>query len=185
MSSSDTEINVIETLEPSSTIYKVVLSEGTELETVLYQKPLSFFGKIELFSILGDAVEKALSDGAVISELLDVPDANSAGIADADVFVKSVAKIVKYAPELLQDIYCISLDVRKGNREFVKGLLDGISDEQGMDILNHFVDQNWDAMTDFFSKQVMPLVNKVSEKVQSRSTSSKPSKVTRPRTRKQ
>lgn len=187
MSEQDTEVNVLETLEPSKTTYRVVLAEGTENETVLYQKPLSFFGKIELFSVLGDAVEKALSEGAAISELLDVPvgGISTSSLGDADVFVKSIARIVKFAPDLLENIYCISLNVRKGDREYVKILLEDIDDDQGMEILNHFIDQNWDAMMDFFSKQVIPLVDKVSSKIQSRSTQSKPSKATRARTRKQ
>ncbi len=60
-----------------------------------------------------------------------------------------------------------------------------MDDEQAVEIMNNFVDQNWDAMTDFFSKQLSPLIGKVSEKLQSQSTPSKPSKASRTRTQKQ
>jgi hypothetical protein len=170
-------IDVLETLEPAAQTYEVILGDR-----VFEQTPLSFFRKIELFSVLADAIDKALSEGALVSEFLeDIPDSSS-NISDSDVFVKAVVKIVKHAPDLLRDITCISLNVKRGEREEVLALLEDIDDEQAMLILNHFVDQNWDAMQDFFSKQMMPLVGKVSEKLQSQSTLSKPSKASRPRT---
>jgi len=177
---SETEtINVVETLEPSAQIYTIILGERT-----FVQSPLTFFRKVELFSVLADAIDKALSEGAVISEFLEEIPENTSDLVEADVFVKAIAKVVKYAPDLLGDIFCISLNVKRNQREEVKELLEEMGDEQSVEIINHFIDQNWDAMMDFFSKQMSPLVAKVSEKVQSRSTSSKPSKVSRVRTQK-
>ena len=175
---SETEvIDVVEILEPSAEVYTVVLGENTYI-----QSPLTFFRKIELFSVLADAIDKALAEGAIISEFLDEIPGSTSDLKEADVFVKAIVKIVRFAPDILSDIFCISLNIKKYERGEVKELLQEIEDEQAMDILNHFVDQNWDAMMDFFSKQMSPLVAKVSEKVQSRSTSSKPSKASPART---
>lgn len=183
---SDTD--VLETLEPSVPVYKVVLAEGTDYEVTLQQRPLSFFGKIELFSVLGEAIEKALSEGATLSELLDVPEntgLDTDSLREADVFIKAIARVVRFVPDLLEDIYCISLSVKRSDREYVKELLREESDEKMMAVANQFVDQNWDAIMDFFSEQVKPMIAKVSSKLESRSTSSKPSKATRARTPKQ
>src|SRR3990170_6090566 len=107
---SEKEIDVIEVLEPSAQIYTVVLAKDTENELVLTQKPLSFFGKIELFSVLGSAIEKALAQGSVISDFLEVPE-NKEGLGEADTFIKAISKIAQVAPDLVGDIFCISFGV--------------------------------------------------------------------------
>lgn len=179
------EPNVVEVLEPSSPDYEVVVGDN-----VYVQKPLSFFGKIELFSVLAETIEKALSEGITISELLDeIPEdtqnikANQ--ITETDILVKGLAKIVKYSPDILKDIFCISLGIKKNQREWFKEELETLDDDDAAKIANQFIDQNWDAIWDFFSKQVSPLIQNVSDKMQSRSTSSKPSKGSRQRTQKQ
>lgn len=175
-----TEVDVIEVLEPAAENFEVSIAGVTYVQT-----PLTFFRKIELFSVLADAVDKALSEGALISELLDeIPDSTT-NLKEADVFVKAIVKVVKYAPDLLSDIFAISLNVPQNSRRSFKEDLETIDDDTAMGILNHFIDQNWDAMMDFFSKQVSPLIAKVSEKVQSPSTSSTPLKGSRRRTAKQ
>lgn len=156
---------------------------------VYIQKPLTFFGKVEFFSVLAEAIERALSEGITLGEILDdIPDSttlSSGSFREADVFIKALAKILRVAPDLLTDIFAISLGVkRNARREFVEALED-ISDEQAVRILDHFIDQNWDAVMDFFKERVTPLIANVSEKLQpSESTSSKPSKVSRQRTAK-
>lgn len=161
---------VVEALEPEVTEVEIVLGEGDD-RLLFTQKPLSFFGKIEFFSVVGKAVEKVLSDGGSLSEILDVPEYDSAeplssSVADADVFVKGFSKLIQHAPEILLDLYCVVLAVPKGQREYVKIRLESeLTDEQGMQVLDTFVDQNWEVLTNFFKKQILPLVDKVSKKV--------------------
>jgi len=177
---SETEtLDVIETLEPSAQSYEIIIGDTTFTQT-----PLSFFRKIELFSVLADAIDKALSEGAVISELLDDMPGDTSDLKEADLFIKTIAKVIKYAPDLLGDIFCISLNIKRDEREYAKELFEVMDDETAGKIMNNFVEQNWDAMMDFFSKQVSPLMSKVSEKVQSRSMQSTPSKTSRRRTAK-
>jgi hypothetical protein len=187
---SEKEVDVIEVLEPSDKFNVVTLNEGTPFVRTYEQKPLSFFGKIELFSVLADAIEKAMSEGATIGELLEelpsnTADISAAEVAETDVLVRAIAKIVKFAPDILEDVFCISLGVKRNERDMAKEGLRELDDEEAMKILNTFIDQNWEAMMDFFGKQVMPLIQNVSGKLQSRSTSSTPSKASRQRTPKQ
>lgn len=180
----------IEVLEPSAQNLIIVLGKGTENEITFVQEPLSFFGKMEFFAVMGKAVENALSDGSTISDLLDVPDQRDGVIKandlkDADVFVKAISKLVQYAPEFLGDLYCVILKVPRGEREYAKSRMEEeLTDEQGFAVLNTFIDQNWEVMVDFFNGKILPLVNKVSGKF-SESTSSKSSKRTRQSTQKQ
>lgn len=154
---------------------------------IFIQKPLSFFGKIELFSVLANAIEKALSEGAFVSELLgDGLDLANTNLGEADVLVKGIAKIMKYAPETLQEIFAISFRIKRNEKEWFFEVIEDIDDEQAMRILNQFIDQNWDAIMDFSKEQVMPLIQNVSGKLQpSESTPSKPSRASRARTKKE
>lgn len=150
---------------------------------ILSQKPLTFFGKMELFSILGGAIEKAMSDGLSIDDVLGAPGENLKEGADADLFIKGIVKLVKYAPEILLDLYAVILGFPRDQRDYYKAIIETYMDEQtGADILDTFIDQNWDAMVDFFKDRVMPLVAKVQDRV---SPPSKPLKRTRQNTPKQ
>jgi hypothetical protein len=157
--------DALEVLEPDVTEREVDLGEGY----VYTQKPLSFFGKIELFSVTGKAVDKALSDGASIGDILgDVPDINnplSTSTSEADVFISAVVKIAEHAPELLKDLYCVILAVPRGERERAKELFENLSDDEGIKILEVFVDQNWEVLTNFFKEKILPLSNKIGAKV--------------------
>lgn len=162
----------LDSLEPPVTEYVVILKRGEPDELTLVQKPLTFFGKIEFFSVVGKAVQKVLSEGGSLSELLEVPEydasvplASSAG--DADVFIKALSRIIEEAPELLLDLYLVILAVPRGQREYVAMRLeDDLTDDQGVKILEVFVDQNWEVMVSFFSEKIRPLFNKVAAKVQ-------------------
>jgi hypothetical protein len=178
------EPEAIDVLESPAQNYEVVLPESEEgPELTLSQKPLSFFGKMELFSVLGGAVDKALNEGLSISDLFDVPeDRNAESFQEADLFVKAVLKLVKDAPDLLLNLYNVILAVPRGQRDYISSRLEAdLDDEQGIAILEHFVDQNWDVMKDFFKEKIMPLTSKIGAKFQE-SGSSKPSKATRQNT---
>lgn len=164
--------NLDETLEvlANQEVY-YELGEGDD-KLVLVQKPLTFFGKIEFFSVVGKAVQKILLDGGSLSEILDTPNYDptvpiQSQVTDADVFVKALSKIVEAAPELLSDLYLVILNVPKGQRDYYAVRLEELTDEQGMQILDVFIDQNWEVMVSFFTEKMLPLFNKISKKVQS------------------
>lgn len=168
----------VEVLVPSAEHKEVTFGTG-DLQMTFVQKPLSFFQKLEVFSVLGSALDKAMSgpDGLTLSDLFDGPakagaELNERNFRDADTFVRAIAKLVQYTPDLLADLYLIVLGVPKGSRPVVKTIMEmpeddgGLSDDQGFQILDTFVDQNWEVMTDFFSERIMPLANKMNSKLQ-------------------
>ncbi len=184
-------MSITETLDPVvEEAVTVSFDIGTDEPLVYTQQPLSFFGKMELFSVLAGAVESALATegGFSLAGLLNTPQRgsslNSRDFLDANQFVAAVASLLKFAPDLFKDIYCISLKVPRAERAFVKDLMeDQLTDEQGAKLLENFIDQNWDVMKSFFYEQIVPIVEKVSQKVQD-STPSKQSKRTRRATQK-
>lgn len=161
---------------------------GDEIPLKYVQKPLSFFGKIELFGLLGQTVDKALSGGLTVADVLDEIPEN--GADNSEDFIRTIAKLVTYAPDFLLDLYVIALGVPKGDRQYVKTVFElqedegGLSDDQGIQILETFVDQNWKLLVDFFTERIVPMFNKMTTQVQ-KSASSKPSKTTRTVTPKQ
>lgn len=167
----NTPKEIIESIEPDLEEREVVVGEGDQ---ALYftQKPLSFFGKIEFFSVVGKAVEKVLSEGGTLSEILDVPDYDkgaplATSMSEADVFIKAFSKLVQHAPEILLDLYCVVLAVPRGQREYVSLRLEqDLDDETGTQIMDTFVEQNWEVLTNFFKERILPLANKIQKKVQ-------------------
>lgn len=184
------EVEPTEVLESYSQSYKVVLAEGTDDELTLTQRPLTFFGKMEFFSVMGRAVDRAIADGLSVSDLFDVPERedgtiNAEAFKEADMFVKAVVKLISQSEELMLEMYSVILGVPRAERMHVQELMkEEMTDEQGATVLNNFIDQNWDVMVSFFVQQVKPLFKKVSKKFQG-SASSKPSRATRQTTQKQ
>jgi len=173
--------------EPVTVTFKL---EPDDREISYTQEPLSFFGKMELFSVLGGAVEKALSEegGISLSEIMEVPQREDGlplstnDFLDADTFIKSIAKLVQFAPDLIKDLFCISLRVPRGERPYVKELMEEqITDDEGFELIEKFIDQNLEVMKSFFSERILPLVDKISQTVQG-SAPQKPSKRTQART---
>ncbi len=182
------EVNVVDELVPKG--QNVTYTFGLDDHLVFTQKPLSYFGKIELISVLGGVLDKALAEGGMsVADLLEDVPQETGQLSEADQFIKSIARIVSFAPDFLKDLYVIALNVPRGDREYVKSVMElsqeegGLSDEQGIQILETFVDQNWEVLLDFFKNRILPLVSRMtSPKEDLPSASSKPLKATRQRT---
>lgn len=188
--------DVLEELAPSTQVREVTLGTG-DYERVYLQKPLSFFGKLELARILGEALDKAMAgeDGLSLADLWDMPERTEGqvtvqDIMDADNFVRGIMKLTSYAPDLIGELYCVALNIPRDRREQFKRLMElpedegGLSDEAGIGIFETFIDQNWDVLLDFFKNRLMPLFQKMGAKFEI-PQSSKPSKSTRQSTRKE
>ena len=129
------------------------------------QKPLSFFGKMEFFSIVGSAVDLALQEGVTMNQLMAGATSVSAwgrggdGMQDADSMMKLLARLMVFSPTLLADMYVVFLGVPRGEREAVKSVMIGSEDEGGLNdedavrILHTFIDQNAEALQRFFVQE--------------------------------
>lgn len=146
-----------------------------DTERTFVQKPLSFIGKMQWFSLVGNVLDKALSgpQGMSLASLFSAP--NRAGqlraqdFRDADTFVQAISKLVAAAPEFLVDSYMIWLNVPDYDRGTVRELMNlpadegGLSDDQGMQIIETFLDQNYDALASFFGERLQALQNRVAK----------------------
>lgn len=184
--------DVIDLIQPKIEPQVVVLElDGEEREYI--QKPLSYFNKITFFSLVGETIDTALQTGLTVNDMMTaVPGGGRLGLQqqdffNVDSFVMAISKITRYAPDFLKDCYCIWLNIPQVERAWAREALDNLSDEEGLDIIETFIDQNYEAIENFFRKIGPKIVKRIQSHRQANtnSTSSNNSKRTRRRTRKQ
>jgi hypothetical protein len=146
----------------------IIDSQGNTREYI--QKPLSFLGKIQFLSYIGEVLDKAMSgqNALQLNSLFEVPayraDTFSAqDFSDAQTFVQAVGKIMVYAPDFLTKSYAIWLRVPEYEREwFAEAIEESLSDEVGEDIIETFIDQNWGTLQSFFSERLPKIRDRLS-----------------------
>jgi hypothetical protein len=163
--------------------------KGELKKQVYIQQGLMWFGKIELYGLLAQAVKVVLEGdnplgidsilGMATSprKMLDdmmgmVPGADTAPDRpaqdveqmelEAGKILAAFAQVVSMAPELISQAYCIALAIPKGHRNWaIEWAFPNMDDEMGKDILHTFVDQNWGVMEDFFVHELPKIVKRI------------------------
>ncbi len=142
---------------------KRVVSDGNN-DREYIQKPLSFVGKIQFLSYIGEVLDKAMSGNnkLQLGSLFDVPvrgeTLTAQDFSDAETFVQAVGKLLVYAPDFLSKSFCIWLRVPEYERDWVTAVWEeSLEDEEALDIVETFIDQNWDTLQGFFSEKLPSL----------------------------
>lgn len=164
----DVPVDVLHVLEPLHEPVDVALTyDGITKEYV--QKPLSFFSKMEFMRLVGTTLDEAMKgeDGLNVNTLLgdnmEVSSLNAGDFADLDSFLNMVAKVARYAPDFLKECYLVWLDVPKKERNWAREALNQIDDETGFEIIERFIDQNWEALESFFVDKIGRLFKRVAD----------------------
>jgi hypothetical protein len=183
----------IEALEDRSLPVERVLwsinRKGERVEEKFTQKGLSWFGKIELYGLLAQAVkvvmegENPLGIGQtldfvqnprqMVSDLMGglpgadtIPGEEEQDEADLELeagkVIVAFSQVVTLAPELLAQAYCIALAIPKTHRNWaIEWAFPNMDDETGKDILHTFIDQNWGVMEDFFAHELQKIMKRI------------------------
>lgn len=169
------------------------LSEET-WRRVYVQKPLSFAGMLQFTGLIGDRISQAMSgpDGLSLDGIINADEAPSMAailgrddFAGVDAFVKGIAKLAMYVPDVIEDCQCIWLRVPFHERPIVKEIWSrspedgGLTFENGEEMLEIFLAQNYQEVEAFFGVRLPRLLKKVQklrERAADRSQPSKPSK---------
>jgi hypothetical protein len=150
--------------------------EGMRREYV--QRPLSFIAKMQWFSLVGEVLDKALSgpEGMSLNSLFNAPgregQLSMTDFRDADTFVQAVGKLLAVAPDFLVRSYSIWLNVPDYERDLVAEIMalppdeGGLTDDQGMEIIETFIDQNYEALDRFFRERIGSLQKRVQARVE-------------------
>ena len=170
--------DVIDTIQPKAEPKSWTLREYNEkgevtTERTYVQRPLNFFGKMNFFSLAGEVIDKSLSgdDGLRLSALFEMPGdgrtMSASDFRDADTFVQGVGKILTYAPDFLEKSYVIWLGVPDYEVEWAKAVMKqpadrgGLSDDDGVEIIEVFIDQNWESLETFFREKIGSLRDRI------------------------
>lgn len=187
-------VDAQEELEPKVLPVERTLSDSKGRSISYTQQPLRYFGKIQLYGLLGRAIQVLMEgeNGLGFDDVMDLadprslvdkmmgalpgadtaPDADekseSMGIEEAAKMMGAFAKVVSAAPNLLLEAYCIILTPQQGHWKWLTEWgLPNMDDEMGTDILHTFVDQNWGVMEDFFARE-MPKIFRRAAKARQR-----------------
>jgi len=196
----------LEVLRPSAEPKIRRIGVGDEAREYV-QRPMGFFQKMRMYEILGDAIDQIASGegggvlrsvfGAQIQSGGDLADAGrTAMLADADTFLRLVGRLAGTAPDLLLDLYILFLAVPPAEQPWARLTMQrsveegGLSDDEGIDVLVTAIDQNGEAIRDFFVDKVKVLNQRIAAmfpaaRAGGDSASSKPSRATQRTTRKQ
>lgn len=173
---------------PVERVLWAINTRGERVEHAYTQKGLSWFGKLELYGLLGQAVkvvlegENPLGIGSIvdiardprqmISDLMgelpgaeDRPDKTETEQEmelEAGKVLAAFAQVVSMAPELLSQAYCVALAIPKTHRPWaIEWAFPNMDDEMGKDILHTFIAQNWGVMEDFFVHEVKKITQRI------------------------
>lgn len=149
--------------------------KGQELTYI--QRPLGWLAKLEFFSIVGRIVDQMMSgpDGITVNTLVNTmrgPRERSGQLTmqdfmDADSLVQGLSRIIGYSPDVVEDLYCLWLSVPRGEYELAKEYMrmppekGGLRDEDGIQIIETFIDQNAKAIEELFREALPGFVKRV------------------------
>jgi hypothetical protein len=169
---------IIETLQPKSAPHKWVIGPE-DMRREYVQRQLSFIGKMQWFALVGDVLDRALSgpSGMSLNSFFNAPQAREGSLSmedfrDADTFVQAVGKLLAVAPDFLLKSYCIWLAVPDYEQDLAITLMKmpeqdgGLTDDAGMEIIEIFIDQNYEALHNFFTKRLGQLQKRVQARIE-------------------
>jgi hypothetical protein len=187
----DEDEDVLDTIVPKADPRVWVI--GVEPNQRRYvQKPMSFIQKMQWFSLIGDALDRAMSGpgGISINSLFEAPgrpgQLKASDFRNADTFVHAIGKLLAAAPNFLVKSYCIWLNVPDYDQEIVGDMMaapedeGGLGDDAGMEMIEVFLDQNYDALASFFGEKVgllqqrVEVLNKKRQEVAARRAARRP-----------
>lgn len=171
--------------------FTVLKRDGTtvteQFKRTYVQKPLSFTSMLQFTGLIGEKISEAMSgpDGISLDGVLAESDGlvsagrallTSSDFAGVDSFVKGFAKLASHVPEVIEDCQCIWLRVPHAERPIVKEIWSrspdegGLRFEEGQEMLETFLSQNYDEVEDFFVVRLKHLVGLV-KKLRTRKSS--------------
>jgi hypothetical protein len=184
------EEDPLEILEPKAEPRMWIIGKppekgGEEDEWSRYiQRPLGYMSRMRFFALVSGTVAKAMKEGGGISiggadflgtdagSLRDRAESlRSEDFEDAGSFMALALQLIGTVPDFLIECYAIWLDVPMQERNWFRRVLNqscdpehnrwGITDDQGLEMVEIFIDQNYKDIREFFSGKLPALAKRV------------------------
>ena len=194
-----TDEGLIEALSPRAEARIWRFGSGEDEKTYV-QRKLGFFQKMEWYSLVSRSVDEMLqqqggTDIAIPFSQLFGDGIDRRNMADMTSLFGAVAKLSSSVPDFLAESFCIWLGVPREERIQAMNMLTlspedgGPTDEDGLAIIETFVEQNGEAIRAFFGKEGPRVLKLISTRLGlsgsgDPSPSPKPSRATRRATQK-
>lgn len=184
----------LEILEPLAEPRRWIIGKppekgGTEDEYSIYvQKPLSYFPRMRFFGLVTKTIAEAIKAGGTID--LDFSSSGDGNLRqrayrimeqsfdDAGSFVTMALQLIAYSPSFMLECYCLWLDVPAAERYWAKEVMQqphdpdrnkwGLTDEQGLEMIEVFIDQNYEDIRAFFAERLPRIVRRVQQQERAR-----------------
>lgn len=165
--------------------------------SIFVQQPLGYVACLRFYGLVGKTVAEAIKAGGAV-DLGDAFNATGGNIQDrakqimeqsfndAGSFAALLFQLIAYSPDFILEFYCIALDVPKDERRWAKAVMEqpwrpennkwGLQRKQGQDIIERFIDQNYDEVRDFFGDLVRNVNKRVRKNEKRRKSVSDQSK---------
>lgn len=156
----------------------------------LYQRPLGYMAKMRFFSLLSDTITKALEGGTTIDDLLSEAGVvrsrggqfSMADFGEVASIMPVAMRLVTFSPDFLLNAYCILLDIPGHQRPWARAVMEqsyypegekwGLTDDQGVEIIEIAIEQNYEKMREFFVGKLPRVVARVRSKEEDRKSES-------------
>lgn len=169
--------------------------------SIYIQQPLGYVATLRFYSLVGKTVAEAVKAGGVVDlgDAFNNTDGNIQDRAkkimeqsfnDAGSFAALIFQLVAYSPDFILEFYCLALDVPITERRWAKAVMEqpwrpeqnkwGLTRKQGQEILERFIDQNYDEVRDFFGDLFNNLSKRVRKNELRRKSTSDQSKSSKP-----
>lgn len=185
----------MEILEPKIDAKRWVVGKppeegGKNTEYSVYtQLPLGYMARNRMFSLIGRTMSAAIkSTGGSVGGMEDVFGAGGGTLIergrrlgardfqDASQFFTLAMELIGYAPDFLSDFYSIALEVPVAERGWFREVIEqpyrpdddrwGMSEDMGVEIIEIFIDQNYEDIRRFFTERLPKLARRASQREQ-------------------
>lgn len=179
------EEEAVEILDSHTDPVRWIIGKGPELGgnentySVYYQRKLGYMPRIKFFAMVTKTIGSAIKAGGVVN-LGDAFDMEEGGslreraskltnqdFADAGSFMALAMELMSHSEDFLVNCYIMWLDVPKDERNWAKQVLSqswdpdngryGLKDEDGIKMIEVFIDQNYEDIRRFFVKEIPKL----------------------------
>lgn len=141
------------------------------------QKPLSYTAMLQFTGLIGDRISTIMSQGVTLDAVLgdaqlistvftSGADLSRSDFSSIDSFVSGLAKLASYLPSIIEECQCIWLRIPLHERPVVTEIWGrspedgGLSVQEGEDMLNLFIAQNYRELEDFFAVRLGRILRK-------------------------
>jgi hypothetical protein len=163
---------------------------GKETEYSVYtQLPLGYMARNRFYSLIGRTMSAAIkATGGSVGGMDDVFGPGGGTLIergrrlsrrdfqDASQFFTLAMELIGYAPDFLSEAYAIMLEVPIGERGWFRDVIEqpwrpdddkwGMSEDMGMEIIEVFIDQNYEDIRRFFTERLPKIAQRASQREQ-------------------